>query len=173
MIRPLPIYLMALCLLVACAPASTGGLEPQTLQVLAATPPDAPPGTCWHRQDTAPVVETVIEEVLVIPAQLHADGTVATPPVYRKERRKITRTEPRGPWFETPCAEVYTPEFTATLQRALAARGFYRGAISGQVNRPTQNAIRRFQTSTGIKSATLSLAAARHMGLIAVERSDG
>ena len=54
-------------------------------------------------------------------------------------------------------------------QRALAARGYYAGPITGVMDRRTQAAIRAYQRPQGLDSAMISLAAARQMGLIAVE----
>jgi len=64
-----------------------------------------------------------------------------------------------------------TPEFTATLQRALKARGFYLLPLTGVMDGPTRDAIRRYQHSRGLDSDHLSLAAARELGIVAVDPS--
>lgn len=73
--------------------------------------------------------------------------------------------------FEIPCADDLPADFTASLQRALSARALYSGAITGKMDANTRAAVRRYQQPDGIDSGTLSLAAARKLGLIAVERT--
>ena len=81
-----------------------------------------------------------------------------------KERREL--------WFETPCAPALTPEFVESLQRALKARGHFRGSVSGYIDLRTRSAIRKYQASQGLDSSILSLAAARKLGLIAYDFED-
>jgi peptidoglycan hydrolase-like protein with peptidoglycan-binding domain len=61
-------------------------------------------------------------------------------------------------------------DFAATLQRALAARGYYDGPVTGVIDAETTRAIRAYQAPLGIDSATLSLAAARRLGLAPIAR---
>jgi peptidoglycan hydrolase-like protein with peptidoglycan-binding domain len=65
-----------------------------------------------------------------------------------------------------------TPEFVASVQRALKVRALYRGPISGQMDSRTRAAIRAFQAPDGLDSGILSLDAARKLGLVAVERPE-
>ena len=58
----------------------------------------------------------------------------------------------------------------SSVQRALSVRGLYRGPITGQMDSPTRAAIRKFQKPQGLDSGILSTAAARKLGLIAMER---
>jgi len=61
---------------------------------------------------------------------------------------------------------VLTPDFVASLQRALAARGIYAGVVNGQMDAPTRRAIRRYQKPKGPDSDVLSLATAQELGLV-------
>jgi hypothetical protein len=131
-------------------------------------PPGAPPGTCWHRNTSPAVIQTVTDQVLVTAAVADATGQIIQPAVFRTVTRQDIVQPRRDTWLETPCPEQLTPEFTASLQRALAARGYYRGATTGQINRATRLAIRRYQKETGLDSSTLSLDTARQLGLIAI-----
>ncbi|WP_420023538.1 peptidoglycan-binding domain-containing protein [Cereibacter azotoformans] len=72
-------------------------------------------------------------------------------------------------WFQAPCPDAMTPERVATLQRALEVRGLHRGAISGEMDRETRTAIRRFQEPLGLDSDRLSIEAARYLGVVPVE----
>lgn len=74
-----------------------------------------------------------------------------------------------GLWVETPCDTNLTPDFQASLQRALQARGLYAGPITGQMDAGTEAAIRAFQAPLGLDSPILSLAAAERLGLVAVK----
>ncbi|TDK43100.1 peptidoglycan-binding domain-containing protein [Antarcticimicrobium luteum] len=167
---------LALAGLVACGgpAADLAALgEPEVTRQIQEAPPGAPPGTCWGKHVSPAVIETVTEQILLQPAEVHADGTVTRPAVYKTETvQKIVR-ERRETWFETPCAQDLTPEFLASLQRALAVRGHFKGAVTGQMDARTRAAVRRYQKPQGLDSGILSLAAARKLGLVAVERNEG
>jgi hypothetical protein len=68
--------------------------------------------------------------------------------------------------FRVPCPELMTQDFLATLQRALAARGFYDGPITGRVDQSTRSAVQAFQRSTGFNSPILTLETAQRLGLV-------
>ena len=65
-----------------------------------------------------------------------------------------------------------TPEFVSSLQRALSARGYYPGPITGGLDTATKSAVQRYQRDEGLNGKTLTVAAARKLGLIAVPRVD-
>lgn len=86
---------------------------------------------------------------------------------------QIVRTRPAGcvgqvasGWFPALCPEAMTPEFVATLQRALAARGLYQGGITGQLDPRTHAAIGAWQGARGLPNETLSVRGAQQLGLI-------
>jgi hypothetical protein len=68
-------------------------------------------------------------------------------------------------WFRTLCPEETDAAFVASLQRALAARGFYRGAVTGRFDDATRIAIADYQRPLGLRSGVPSVAAARTLGL--------
>lgn len=161
-----------LCALCACqAQSPLGTAEPGVTRLFQPAPPGAAPGTCWGKTETPAVIETVTEQVLVQPTEVLADGSVTAPPIYRTETRQMIVRERRETWFETPCDDVLTVEFVQSLQRALAARGLYGGPPTGEMDARTRHAVRRFQAPEGLDSGILSLATARRLGLVAVERS--
>lgn len=128
-------------------------------------PEDARPDACYAQDVTPAVIETVTEQVIVQPPEISTDGTVRRPAVIRTDTRQRIVRERREIWFETPCEAQSDPEFIATLQRALAARGQYHGPITGVMDRRTERAIREFQEPQGLDSGVLSLAGARLLGL--------
>jgi len=167
-------FLCALALtgLSACAPAvpDLGAFgEPQVTRLHQAAPPGAEPGTCWGKHVTPAIIETVTNQVIVQPAQVLADGTVTQPAIYKTETRQDIVRERQEIWFQRPCDDVQTPEFISSLQRALAARGLLRGPVNGEMDARTRAAVRRYQEPQGLDSGILSLAAARKLGLIAIE----
>ena len=111
------------------------------------------------------MVETVTDQIILQPAEILADGTIAQPAIYKTETRQQIVKPREDTWFETPCEEEITPDFTASLQRALKARGHYRGPINGMFDSRTRTAIRAYQKPQGLDSDMISLAAARQMGL--------
>ncbi|TNF20359.1 MAG: peptidoglycan-binding protein [Rhodobacteraceae bacterium] len=134
-------------------------------------PADAPAGTCWARDVTPAVVETQTAQVIVQPAILNSDGSLLAPAIYATETEQQI-VEPRREYvFETLCAPEITPEFIASLQRALQARGRYGGAITGTITPETELAIRDFQRGQGLETRLLTMQTARQLGLAAVARS--
>jgi len=148
---------------------TTGAGEPDLVTRLEATPPGAAPGTCWGKHVSPAVIETVTEQIILQPAEITSHGQVLQPALYETETRQAIVKERRVTWFETPCAADQTPDFVGSVQRALAARGLYRGPAHGEMDARTRAAIRRFQAPEGLDSGILSLAAARKLGLISVE----
>ncbi|MDQ2065765.1 peptidoglycan-binding domain-containing protein [Xinfangfangia sp. CPCC 101601] len=133
-------------------------------------PPPGPKGACWQADIRPAVIETVTEQVMVKPERVLADGRIE-PAVYGSSTRQRIVSDRGTVWFRAPCAAEMTPEFIATLQRALKARGFYLLPLTGVMDRPTRDALGRYQRSRGLDSDHLSLAGARELGLIAVDRS--
>ncbi|EAQ04211.1 lipoprotein, putative [Pseudooceanicola batsensis HTCC2597] len=162
---------LALVLLAACdLPLPVPGLgAPEIIRIHSTPPPGSPPGACWGREATPAVIETVTEQILLQPAQVRSDGTVEAPAVYKTETRQRIVKERRELWFRTPCPPELTFDFVASLQRALAARGLYRGQVNGVMDRATRHAVRRYQAPLGLDSGILSLAGARKLGLAVVD----
>jgi hypothetical protein len=128
-------------------------------------------GTCFARATTPAIIETVTEQVMVQPATVRSDGSVQTPAAFRTVTRQQILRERREVEFETPCGSVLTPQFNASVQRALLARGYYRGAINGTLDQRTASAIERFQTDQDdVHTGTLTLRTARTLGLVAQPR---
>ncbi|MYM54749.1 peptidoglycan-binding domain-containing protein [Thalassovita mangrovi] len=147
--------------------------EPQVTRQMDSAPPGAAPGTCWGKHVVPAIYETVTEQVMLQPAEVLADGTVTQPAIYKTETRQGIVRERKETWFEMPCDTVLTPEFVASLQRALQARGLYHGTPNGEMDARTHAAIRRYQKPQGLDSGLLSIAAARKLGLIAVANPNG
>lgn len=172
MTRSIALAMLAAVALTACqtvVPATA----PQVSRSLQEAPPGAAPGSCWGKQVTPAIVETVTEQVLVQQPARRADAGAAATAIYRTETaQQIVR--PRSEtWFETPCDAALTPEVIATLQRALAARGHYSGPIDGAMTARTRAAVRAWQAPEGLDTGILSLASAQGLGLIPVARDPG
>lgn len=121
-------------------------------------PPDELPG-CWHREMRPALYETVTEQRLL--AWLGGTAESSTRQVEVRPRQPI--------WFEIPCPELANDEiFTASLQRALKARGIYTAEINGQRTIATSVAVREWQRRNGLDSAVLSLQTVRQLGLVAL-----
>lgn len=174
--RPLlPMLPIAALMLSACQPTLTPPhlREPDVMHTRAEAPPGATPGTCWGKDATPAVIETVTEQIMLQPAEVAVDGTVINPAIYKTETRQAIVKERRETWFEVPCDDVMTPSFIASVQRALSVRGHYRGPVTAEMDARTRAAIRAYQKPQGLDSGILSLAAARKLGLVAVDRPGG
>lgn len=168
-IKTVLLPLLAAVSLSACQSAMYNPLEPETVSTRDAAPPGAEPGTCWGQDETPAVVETVTEQVMLQPAEIHDDGTVAEPAIYKTETRQQIVKERKATWFQTPCEADLTPEFNASLQRALKARGHYKWRVTGRMDAMTRIAVRSYQKPQGLDSGMISLAAARQLGLVAIK----
>lgn len=168
--------LIALCLTPACT-SSGGALDATKPSIIPAAKAPAElrartnPDACWSKTTRPAVIETITERLLIQPAQISSAGTITQPPIYRtRTRQRIVDDGNR--WFEIPCALDQDPAFIATLQRALAARAYYNGPITGTYDAPTRAAVRAYQRPQGPDSGVLSVDAARTLGLVAVPRDD-
>lgn len=131
-------------------------------------PPEGPAGACWEADITPAVIETTTEQVMISTEVRAADGTVLKPAVWRTDTRQRIAQEREVVWFRAPCPQQMTEDFVATLQRALLARGYYTGPLTGQLDAATSEAVRRWQADRGLDSPRLSLGAARQLGLVTV-----
>ena len=156
----------------ACAPSDPVVVTrtvAQTKIAVLATAPEPQDGTCWEEIPAPTRTVEVEETVLSSPAILAEDGTETQPAIYRKQVTALE--EPTGParWFERVCADDLTPSVVENLQRALSIRGLLNGPVTGELDAATRDALLAYQSTQGLKSDVLSLAAARQMGLVAVE----
>ncbi|WP_421701488.1 peptidoglycan-binding domain-containing protein [Aliiroseovarius sp.] len=175
MIRPLTSLvapLAALLALTACvAPGLPTAPEGATLLAPGEGPPDAVDGACYGKDVTPAVIETVTEQVLIQPPQIASDGAIIAPAVYKTDTRQRIVQDRQEFFFEVPCPDQMTPEFIASVQRALEVRGIYRGAITGEMDAKTRRAIRQFQLP-GFNSDILTMDSARRLGLVAYDLPD-
>lgn len=141
--------------------------EPTLAAEITLRAPKPEPGQCWAQQTRPAIIETVTEQV-----QVHAEqrdpktGAVLRPASYRTMTHQQIVSDRAEQWFRTPCPETLTPDFIATLQRALRARGLYRGLATGELDDATERALRAYQTPRGLASNSLALGTARELGLI-------
>ncbi len=156
----------------AVLPDVTRMLEPEVLRTHLDGPPGAEPGTCWGRDETPAVIESVTEHTMIQPPEIDDRGTVRKPAIYRTETIQRIVQEREEIWFRAPCDDELTTEMLATLQRALQARGHYDGPVNGQLTGVTRRAIRAYQRPQGLDSGILSLRAARQLGVVAYDPDD-
>lgn len=132
---------------------------------------DADTPGCSDSAITPALIETVTEQVEVQAAVLAPDGSLTVPAAYQTLTRQQILRERGEVTFDTPCPHVQTPPFLAAVQRSLIARGYYSGAITGQMSPELGQAIERFQIDQDdVPAPILTLRSARSMGLIALPR---
>ena len=171
--RVLTGLLASLCL-VACAAAPValpkkGDLTDALVHLNGAGPPPGPEGACWASDITPAVIETVTEQVLAAPELRDATGSVTSPASYSTVSHLRMLNDREEVWFLIPCPDAVTPDFIATLQRALKARGLYLELLTGVMDAATHEAVRRYQASRGFDSPVLTLAATRELGIVAAD----
>ncbi len=157
------------CTSVQVAAPSRGDLGAELIHVNHPGPPDGKDGSCWASDTIPAVIETTTQQQLVSPQVLDETGKVVTAAVYRSNTQTRMVSEREEVWFRAPCPDSMIPEFIATLQRALKARGLYLLTVTGELDAPTLESIRRFQADRGLDSPTLSLAAAQELGIVSTE----
>ncbi|MGJ8604187.1 MAG: peptidoglycan-binding domain-containing protein [Marivita sp.] len=133
-------------------------------------PPGVSPDGCWVRDIAPAELETVTRQIEVAPARVDEAGKPISPARFRTETVQVIERERQALIFETPCPDALTPDLVSTLQRALEARGLYRGQITGVMDVPTRQAVRRYQNARGLPSGLLSMQSARGLGLLATPR---
>lgn len=172
--------LAAALLLAACAPrppelpatVAQSTLAAEILRTRDDMPPKGPEGACWAKDSSPAVIETVTEQVQITPETRAEDGTVTAPATYRTKTNTRMVRDRQTVWFRSPCPIDMTPDFIASLQRALKARGYYLAPLTGTLDLATTDALRRYQTERGLDSRQLSLGAARELGLVATDLAD-
>ena len=169
---------LTLCgVLAACAgpqvaPPSRANFADDLIRLAIPGPPDPVAGICWASDVTPAVIETITEQVQVSPEIRAEDGTRTAAASFRSEMRQKMVQDREEVWFKSPCAADLSPDFIATLQRALKARGYYLLPLTGVLDAATGAAIRRFQAERGLDSPVLSLAATRELGITATALAD-
>lgn len=123
-------------------------------------------GRCWGRLVTPAVIETVTEQIMVQPAEIASDGALLAPAAFRTVTRQRILRERRVQEFEAICPEDLSPEFVASLQRALIARGALTDRVTFEIDPRTQEAIRGLQARAGLDTAVLARATAVELGLV-------
>ena len=166
--------LLVAATLAACAPASdtAAGLDLGDEVIItdfALAPPDARPGACYGKDVTPGVIEHMTERVLIAEPEIGPGGNVLAPAQYEQRTTQKLVTGRKPIFFETPCPPRWTPDFIASIQRALKTRGLYAGPVSGTLDPQTRAAVREFQIGRGLNSAILSTESARALGLVEVD----
>lgn len=149
--------------LAACV-SNTAGPPPTEVEIIR-----NPTGQCFARDISPASVVVVPQEELVQPEIRGADGRVIQPAIYRRFDAPQIAAKRDAVLFEAVCVERLTPEFTASVQRALEARNFYNGTITARMDTATRLAVLRYQRRRFSQdSDVLSVDTAREIGLIPV-----
>lgn len=166
----LPLAVMAL---LTCASFAQGGqiLSKLTHPDDTRLPADAGLTDCFAHEFTPAVIETITEKTPLKPARLAVDIETGKTTVIRKATFKTVTmqrivTPRQEQWFPAVCPHKYTEDFVQSLQRALKARGFYSGALTGWMDEQTNIAVKLYQRKLDVDSPILALSTAEEFGLI-------
>lgn len=126
---------------------------------------------CFGHEFKPAVIETVTEKTPLTPERLAVDVETGKTTVIREATFKTVTVrkivEPRQEqWFPAVCPHNYTEQFVQSLQRALNARGFYSGALTGWMDEHTNIAVKLYQRKYDIQSSIVALATAEEFGLV-------
>ncbi len=134
-------------------------------------PPERRSDACRIRYTAPAIVETVTKQVQIKPEIVGTDPQtgkeiIISPATYRTEtEQKIVRAR-QDDWAEIICVKDQSVIFIQSLQRALAARGHYRGTITGLMDQRTKTALRKVQKSQGVNTSEVTLDLTESYGLI-------
>ncbi len=126
---------------------------------------------CFGYEFTPAIIETVTEKTPLTPARLAVDLETGKTTVIREATfatvtvRKIVSPR-KEQWFPAVCPHNYTEKFVQSVQRALKARGFYSGALTGWTDEQTKIAIKLYQRKYNVDSPIVALTTAEEFGLI-------
>ncbi|WP_069299647.1 peptidoglycan-binding domain-containing protein [Neptunicoccus sediminis] len=134
-------------------------------------PENAGPTDCFGHEFTPAVIETITEKIPLKPARLAVDLETGETTVIRKATFKTMTMQrivtPRNEqWFPAVCPHKYTEDFVQSLQRALQARGFYSGALTGWMDEETKIAVKLYQRKLDLDSPIVAKATAEEFGLV-------
>jgi hypothetical protein len=126
---------------------------------------------CFGYEFSPAVIETITEKTPLAPARLAVDIQTGKTTVIREATFKTVTvqrivTQRQEQWFPAVCPQTYTEKFVQSLQRALNARGFYSGELTGWMDEQTNLAVKLYQRKDQIDSSILALATAEEFGLI-------
>ena len=145
-----------------------GQTVPETLLPRDASGPEsAPESSCWAKDITPAVIETVTSQKQLTWPFDQASNTGHTTASYQTETRHVMLNNRYERWFETLCPDLLDKPLVTALQRALQDHDLYQGKIDGLLGPATKTALRHFQQQNGLDSDTLSLRSAVLMALVA------
>ena len=125
-------------------------------------------GRCFAKDISPAVIETVTTQHIASPEVRNVANIVTKSATFQTITRQKIINERTAIRFETVCPQYYSTNFVMTLQRALKARGFYTGPISGILNLQTGVAIQKFQRINELDTPFMSLETAQHLGLVEI-----
>ena len=148
-------------------PMPEAEIRPTLAQELGDAPPAGAPG-CYHSIEIRPAKFGTVKRAVEVRAAVvdQATGKVLEPALYEEQDFSAVVDAGESLSFEAMCEGDLTPEFVASVQRALKARGLYRGAVTGAMDGATRAAVRAYQKPRGLDSDVLSRRAAMEMGLV-------
>ena len=173
--RRQPVAIFAALVLMSCQSVPPIGLAQTSTQivVLRLKAGEAPPqslGKCWASDTSPAVIETITEQVQVLPERRDGAGNITQAAQFQTHTAQRMVTDRAVVWFASPCPDAITVSFVASLQRALKARGRFFAPVTGAWDAETLAALQKFQRERGLDSPVISLAAAQELGLVAADR---
>ena len=134
-------------------------------------PKDAKSGSCYAQEITPAVIETITLRTPLLPERRAVNIKTGETTVIREatfDEQVVQRIiSPRiQQVFETICPQLYTERFVHSLQRALRARGFYSGTLTGWMDPQTNLAVKLYQRKLALNSDILALSTVEEFGLI-------
>ncbi len=130
-------------------------------------------GRCYGHDVTPALTNVETSHTQLSDTLTGPNGEVIANPTYQTVTNQQILRERREVLFETVCPENMSVDFIASLQRALATRGYYQARITGQMDAHTESAVRLYQRQqTNIDSPLLAIQTARILGLVALTPED-
>lgn len=134
--------------------------------------PEPDTEACQAKVSKPAIYETVTEKIQIAPAKFSPTGRQIAPPTYQSQITQRVLRKRSAEWFDIPCADEVNAELIASLQRALAARGYFTGKLTAMMDHDTKAALRRYQAQNGLDTAVLARQTLLDLGLLTMPRDD-
>jgi hypothetical protein len=105
------------------------------------------------------------EVTKTVMAAAPATRTVSIPAEYATVTRQVLRKATATEWRQIVCETNITPQIVSDMQGALKRTGHYKGAVNGQINAPTLDALSAFQRSKGMATGGITINALKALGV--------
>ena len=91
--------------------------------------------------------------------------TITHPAIYKDVTRQNIKRGAEPVWLEVLCERNANPALVRDVQKALKARGYFQGPVTGTLGQQTIQAMQKFQADQGLAQGQVSMESVRALGI--------